>query len=117
MQCLGVYLGGLLAGALGLEAVKYAPMSWNLQNGFAFFIALSFALHAIDLANGDKDTGIQRSFMIIFVFAILSWFGQDVGAANFSWEFADFDVNFYIRFVWTILAALVYWVKKEYLLN
>merc|ERR1711981_937911 len=115
MQALGVFLGGLLAGALELEAANYASMTWDLKEGFAFFIALSFALHAIDLANGDKDTGIQRSFMIIFVFAILSWFGA--ASANFSWEFAAFDAQFYVRFVWTILAAGFYWVKKEYLLN
>jgi len=115
MQGLGVYLGGLLAGALELKSVNVAAMTWDLKIGFTLFIGLSFALHAIDLANGDKDTGIQRSFMIIFVFAILNWFG--VGAANFTWEFTTFNVDFYISFVWTILAALVYWVKKEYLLN
>jgi len=120
LQFLGAYAGSHLANALQLAHWKgegFIAAEWNTVAGFKVFFGLMFILHVFDLANSDRDTGIQRSFMLVFGFAIINWFGVD--AANFAWQFAyqHVAVSIWVNFVWTLIAVIVFWAKRTYLLE
>lgn len=120
LQFFGAYTGSHLINALNLDKWSPSPAlptEWNWVSGFQWFFGLMLILHVFDMANSDRDTGIQRSFMLVFGFAIINWFG--VGAANFAWEFSfnAFSSNIWINFVWTLIAIIVFWAKRTYLMN
>lgn len=115
MQCLGAYVAGHLAGALGmtkLDQASFAMDDWKA--GLVFFIALSLYIHIYEHINGDGYSGdLSKAFMTIFAMTAMHWFANDF-IFNFAFILTDADpTQFWISMLWTIAAVVCVWLKLK----
>lgn len=123
MQLLGAYVSGLLYTALKLteKPVDAGTSEWEWAGGFYQFFGIIFILHAFWMANHDSlkesTSGMNKTFMIIFAFAVASWFGVKDGNLNFAQFFQDCSkiASCWFTVVWTLIAAIVMHFKMAML--
>lgn len=129
MQFLGAYVGGVLAGALGIKLVADTGIANsftgadNVAMGFRYFFAVSFLIQIFSHCSNNADSSdIPVSLMMVFGFAISTWFMGGFYNLSFSTGFAyahtenKLNANLWIEFVWTLIAVVVAWVKFTFVL-
>lgn len=117
LQIFGAYVAGHLGGALGISVDKVAGFGIdNVKGGFHMLITMCFFLH-VWCFTSDKETSICKPFMVMFTFAICGWFNSN--SMNMAWMFADAANigNSWVMLVWTVVAAILTWVKFRFVMT